>query len=381
MLFFQLVIQFVLAQELIEKNIEVKTNSSNPVQARTALMDQAVEKVSEEMIVAIIGEAKYQRNRAQIQSRVLKKSGRYIPFTKASDLVPVPGAAGFSMSVQLKVSPKNLEALLLENGLFYESDGTPLIVSFIQWVDRVQLRSFSWWSPGQNDKQSLLAKLSQETENSLKGALQKQNFYLIPTQAQRYGEALSRSEQVENLRLEDQQALAQKYSAQIFIQGRFSWGQLPNSRLWALTSHVQAMQAGNGRSIGEVFRQVELGVQVSDSALEKKAKELMEQVALEIAAQIVDAWQKGSLGSEVYRLRLVGRFNVIEREQAKLALESASKDLKSIRERKITPDELIFEFESATKPDKLKLSDLQVAGKRLRFEGVDGNELVYRLRR
>lgn len=373
----------ISSAEIIERSLEVKTETSNPVVARRELMDLATERVSEDLIKEIIGEAKFNRNRGLIKSKVYKLSGRYIPWSKASELKPA--APGFSLAVQLRVQRQNLEALLLEQGLFYESDGTPLIMPFVQWIDRVQMRSFGWWHGADKEKQSaFLSKLSLQTESALSGALQKQNFYLLPAQMQKYAEALALPERGESLRVDVQQNLAQKYSAQIFIQGNITIVKGSRSETYQLVARVAALQAANGRVITEYFRSFETDRGPMETVVERKSRDLLESLATELSAQIVGVWQKGALGADMYRLTFQGgALGPLDVEAIKAVFQSRIRDVKSIRERSLSSSMISFEIDSPLRPEQFRQQWplVQAGGKEYVAETDNIAEVIYTYRR
>ena len=111
--------------------------SSNPVssEAKREIMKKIIREVSEEQIIELIGEKAYSENRQLIRSRVIRNSGKYLPFLKTKHFRADGEQA--EMSVVLKLSVKSLRALLLQNGMLYGSQGLPTIVQFLQFENRL----------------------------------------------------------------------------------------------------------------------------------------------------------------------------------------------------------------------------------------------------
>ena len=375
-----------LAATVLEKTVEVRTETSNPVAARKELLDLASEKVTEDLLKEIIGEAKMQRNKAIIRSKVYKNSGRFIPWSKASDLKAndvKSGGKGFSMTVQLRIERESLEAVLLENGLFYESDGPPSILAMVHVADRIQMRSFSWWQGLDKRKtEPFLLKLNQSFENQLKQNLAKQNFYLLPALQQKYEETLTPSDRGETLRADQMQSLAEKFGAKIFLYGLISIGKGSRSDNFTIQAKVTAAQSNNSRVITEVLRQVETDRGNMEVVVERKSKDLFDTLASDLASQVVGAWQKGALGTEVYRLTLKGGWKPQDLDKIKLEITSAIRDIKNLRERTLEEKKLVFEYDSAVGPEVLrgKFSSVQWLGKQYVAEKDATNELVYTAR-
>ena len=127
--------QALAQRTLVERTFEGQSTQTNPVAARNEMISQATTKVSEDMINEIIGEAKFNRNKSLIENKIMKNWAQFIPFSKPGELKEIQ-PAGFSMTSLLKVNVDDLQALLLANGLFYESDGTPIALPVIRWVDK-----------------------------------------------------------------------------------------------------------------------------------------------------------------------------------------------------------------------------------------------------
>ena len=98
---------------LVERIQEVQSRQKNPVLARQEMVNQATDRVSETLIKEIIGEAKFNRNKVLIQSKIIRNAARYIPFSKPSELQPLE-PEGFKMTVTLRANVDELQALLLE---------------------------------------------------------------------------------------------------------------------------------------------------------------------------------------------------------------------------------------------------------------------------
>ena len=168
--------------ELLERTIEVSVQESNPNTASRILLEQATQRVSEDLIRETIGPAKYQRNQALVQTKVLKQSARFVPLAKPGDLIP--DDKGFKMSVLLKVNPDELQQVLLENGLFYDSDVAPLILPAVQFRDNIKGQNYSWWEGSQNG----LSKWSRDFEVKLRSSFWKNGFYVLRPQGYRFQE-------------------------------------------------------------------------------------------------------------------------------------------------------------------------------------------------
>ena len=370
-------------KNLVERTMEDSSKDKNPVIAKSEIISQITEKVSEDLIKEIIGEGKYLRNKPLIAVKILKQSARFIPFSKSGEIQPLT-PEGFKMSLTLKVSIDDLQALLLENGLFYESDGTPIVLPAIRIIDRVNSRTYFWWADAENANKAFLLKEGKTLEDHLKSSFFKNNFYLLKPLSQKFGDFLPASLKTENLTAEDWQKMAQKLGAQILVQGEFGLTKSQErSDAFALTLKLTAIQVMNGRVIAEVARTYETDGGAFEVVVERKLKEILEGPSQDLAGQVLEAWQKGALGASLYKLSIRGNLPLLQQEAFKEALKSKFREVKNVRERLISDDMIIFEVDSALSPKDLgqKAPRIEVGGFQMNLESASETEVIYRVKK
>lgn len=370
-------------KQLIDRTIEVQTNEKNPVIARTKLNQEATEKASMELIKEIIGESKFNRSRDLINSKIIRQSSRFIPISKTGDLEILPDG-GHKLTAVLKMSVSDLQSLLLENGLFYETDGTPIVIPAVRWVDRVQGSSYSWWSDRGAEQKPFLRRQSRSLEKVLKTAFAKQQFYILKPQEFRFQSILPDDFRSEVLSKDDWQSLAQRFSSQIVLDGEFVISKsTERSDAFTIEIRLTANQVMNGRTIAEVIRKFETDGGSFEVVVDRKMKEVSETVTQDIASQILEAWQKGSVGASLYKLTLKGRLPLIQQESFKEVLRSNVREIKNIRERLISSDQIVFEVDSALSPKEIgqKSPKIQLGTYEIMLESSSESEITYRLKR
>lgn len=374
---------FAQGKQLVERSVEVQSKDKNPLTARAEMTTAATEKVSVDMIKEIIGEAKFNRNRSVIFAKVIKNSPRYIPFSKPGEMQALPDG-GFKMTSLLKLSVSDLQSLLLENGLFYESDGTPSAIPAIRWLDRVNGQAYTWWSERAGDNKAFLKKQSRQLEADLKEAFAKQHFFVLKPQAGKLAETLPGDYKSETLRREDWQSIAERFSSQILLEGEISLNKSSErSDAFAVELKMSAVQMVNGRIIAEVARKFETAAGPFEAVVGKTLAEAMEMTSQDLASQVLDAWQRGAIGANLYKLTLRGRLPLIQQEAFKEVLKNQVREVKNIRERLISSDQMVFEVDSALGPKELgqKAPKIQVSGTELVLESASDTEAVYRVKK
>lgn len=367
---------------LVERVVEMTSTEKNQVVARQSMISQATQNVSQELIKEMIGEAKFNRNKAVITSKILNNSARYIPFTKPGDIREAP--TGFAMTVVMKVNPDDLQSMLLENGLLYESDGTPAVLPMVKFTDKVNSKSFVWWAEPENSNKSFLVKEVRFFEEKLKDAFAKVNFYALKPLSRRYFDILPSSYQSESLRPEDLQRLSQVFSAPILLEGSFQFLKSPNrSEAQMIEIKLTATQVSNGRVIAEVSRQFETDMGNFEVVVDRKMKEVLESTTQDLANQVLDAWQRGALGSSLYKLTIRGRIPLKEQEAFKTVLKNKVREVKNVRERLISSDSLTYEVDASIGPQELgkKAPQIDLQGYKLVLESATEAGAIYRASR
>jgi len=385
-LFFLLLSNPALAVEKIkwiEKTIEVETDEINPTLAKKDLIEKATVKASEDMIKDIIGEAKFSRNRTLIESNVIKRSARYVPFTRPGDLVALPNK-GFRLSVNLRISQDDLQSLLLENGLFYESDSTPILLPVVTITDKIGGRSYGWWQE-MDPKKIDLAKISRSIESGLKNSFWKNNFYVLRPQSMHYQDLLPSdsnhsffSFSSSNL---DWSAIAGQWNAQILLLGGMDINKsTQRSDAYLIGLHFSATQVLNGRSIAEVTRQYETDGGRMDLVVEQKLREVLDSVCSDLASQVLEAWQKGTIGSSVFRMTVNGRVPLPMQNVVKDAIRQQVREVKNVSERLIAANQLVLEVDTQLTPKEFqnKAPKITMPGYVLTAEDANDKEVTYK---
>jgi len=368
---------------LVERTVEVSIEEENSNLAKKALLEKATEKVSEDLIKEIIGEQKFQRNLQAIQ-KIIKNSIRYVPFSKPGEMQPYE--KGFKLSVMMKINQADLQKVLLENGLFYESDMAPILLPVMTIVDKVQSRQWGWWQPT-DIKMNDLIRISRVFESQLKSAFLRNNFYLIRPQALHYVEILPQQSGLSGLfssqviDFQSWQKIARPWNVQILVQGSIEIQKAQRQNAFLIQYKLSALHMQNGREIAEVIRTYETEAGVQEAVVEKKLREVSDVITTEIAAQVLDAWQKGTIGSNLFRLTINGKVPLKVQESLREYIKNQIREIKEVKERVISSDQLTLEIDSSINPKEISLKkpNLQLVGYSLVLESANENEVTYRL--
>ncbi|WP_413291462.1 hypothetical protein [Bdellovibrio sp. HCB337] len=368
------------AADLIEKSFTGTSTENTPQAARRDIQEKASQKVSEDLIKELIGEERFTKNKTLIQNKIQKLSNRYIPFAKPSELVQE--GSNYKMTVTLKVSVKDLKALLQENSLLAENDTVPLVLPVIAFTDKVDLKTFRWWKPEEGTNKAFLISQNRTFENALRGAFQKHNFYLVKTMP--LGLQIPRSYQNERLSLDDMQFFSQYFGAPLMIEGQVQYSKSPeSSNRYRIEIKLVALQVSNGRPIADVSRKFDTEMGAFETAVDKKIRESIDGTAQELASQVYEAWQRGSLGATILRLTFRGRIPFNQKEAFKEKLKTQVREIRNIRERFVTADSVAYEVDTGlnSKDFAAKLGNLEIDGRKWRPTEQTDTEVVLQLQR
>jgi hypothetical protein len=365
---------FAQNSRIIEKTVELSTTEKNASQARRELIEKTSQKVAEDTINEILGD-RASKNKRVIQ-KIVGEYPRYIPFSKIGDLKPI-GSGGFSIVCTYKVNVSDLESVLLENGLFYEGDVNPLVIPFVTFTDRVNEISSAWWKMREDPKGSKVSTHLKQIENVLRDKLSEIGFYLMkPMNSNLYNlnwDAISRLDS----RLEDRIDFAKSYNAQMIIVGEIEI-KAKDNKIFEILMSLSAYQTLNRRLVAEVVRKFDTAPGSYDFVVPKKLEQAYAQVFQDLSNQIFDTWQKGTLGSSVYKLTLKGKLPLLQQEAFKELVRSRALDIKNIRERFMTLSSTIYEFDSTASPKDIstKLNNLELAGFKFVIESANDEAIV-----
>jgi hypothetical protein len=366
---------------LVERVVEGTTPEKNPVLAKKNLIDAASEDATRTLTMEMIGEAKYNRNRTLIQNKIMKNSARFIPFLKSGQLQP-QADGGFKMSTVVKVSLNDLQAMLLENGLLYEMDGTPVVLPFVKIIDKVNGRNFIWWAEAEKADEVFVVKIAKQLEDALKSELQKDFFYLLRPVMHHWRESIPGNLQADNIRPEDQQWLAEKWGAQMLVSGDLTLSRHKDrADSFSIFGRLTATQVPNGRVVAEVVREYETEPGVFEAQVDRKIKSVLTTISADLSNQILDAWQKGAIGASLYKISVRGRLPIQHQETVKELFRNKVREIKSIRERSISVNEIIFEVDSGVSPAEIgkKAQVLEYPNGKLVLQSTSETEAIYRI--
>ena len=339
------------AQDVVEITVMGTSQKNTGSAARQEIFDRVVQETSVQYIKEILGDAKYEKNREIIKNKIIKNSSKYVLFMKGGN--PTPKGEVAEMEVTLKLSIKSLEALLLNEGLLYKLEGAPRALPMISVIDKVNSRSYSWWSAAPNEERSFLQTQAYYFNTKLREQLRPRGFYGLNPAFANYNVVNPEAFQIENLPTEDFLFLGEYYQSQIVVRGEIAFKPSESSQSFILEIKLVALHSGNGRVVGEVIRSFETELGVFQKVVGEKLAQVSEQVAQDLAVQLHDAWKSGTFGASLISLAVIGDLDYQQLNQFKKLLLTQVKDVKTLKERFFAPGRVTFELDSSVNARQL----------------------------
>ncbi len=334
------------AQEVLELTVEGVSQKEDKNMARQEIFDKVINETSLNYIRDLIGAQKLEKNRTLIQNKVLKNSNKYVLFIKGTPLAAA--APDTKINVSLKLSIKNLENLLLEEGLLYKTEGPPRVLPFVTFVDRTQGQTFVWWQE-RSTASPILMEVAGIFFRKLKDSLSKTGFYCMDPLKAPVALGWPPFLRQEAMGFEESQIASELMGAQMVIRGQMVIDRSKTrSDAFRLDWKLTALQAGNGRVIGEVIRSYETESGNFNHVVAKKVGEVTEKMAADLSTQLSEAWKSGTFGSNLIRLSVRGPLDYMQLQTLKKSIQEQVKEVRTLKERLFEPGQIVFEVDATT---------------------------------
>lgn len=330
-------------QDLVEYTEEGRSESKDIVQAKQDAIQDAIEKVSSKIIREIIGDSKFDRQFSSIKSKIISQSDKYIPFIKTSS--SKVDAEQTRMNVTMKVALKNLEILLQKNGFLSATEGPAIVLPILMYSDLVNHKSIRWWVDSPEVLNPFLLNIQKDYIENLKKSFLSMGFHVLDPQTWQYRRQVPNHLQIESLRTQDQQLLAESFKAQLVVKGDI---QIENSKLpqtYKIVMKFLILHVGNGRVIADSVRSAETEAGAFASVVPKKLEILNQEMNSDLTSQVSEAWTKGTLTTVPVRLAIRGNFEYRTLENIKEDIKQQIRNVRSISERLFTGNQIELDID------------------------------------
>lgn len=350
------------AQDVLDLTETVTASKREEIPSREQIFKDVSSKVAKEYVRQILGDSKFERSQKTLLTRIYPRADRYIPVMRNSNFEPGPDGK-LTSSITMKLSIKDLREMLLKEGLLSTNEGTPTVVTFISISDRVNAKSHRWWLPDPVSGGGSLLEYSQKSLKVMKDEFNERGFFVADPQTRDLKDLIPPIFLNDSYKTEDLSFLGEYLGYEIVVSGKIVFSRsLDNPNSFGINVDIQAIQSANGQSIAEVARTFEIkGGGAFEWAISNNFGNAMAEASKELASQVQEVWQKGTLGSDLLRMVLSGDIEYKELENFKMEA-SRLPEVKLLRERLFERGAVTFEVGSSVSPailaDKLKASKL-----------------------
>lgn len=333
-----------------------------------------------QQVIEIVGEAAFQKNKAAIEEKILKKTSAYIPFVNAGE--PEKQRDGsWTVPVELKISYASLRKALLDHGFLGSNAGASSLLPLISFTDRARSLNLRWWTNDQKPEQKQLAQLQSLLHAKLAEEIKKQNLvFAVPPDAEQ--NALLESLRQERPSPSDQTAIANFFKSAMLIRGDVRL--LPSNTAGSGTVAVKLQvipSSSPDRVIAEVVREFSSDANASslDAGIRTKAATEFALLAKDLAAQVQAAWQRGTVGTNFLSLAVRGNLNPLQQTAFKTSFVRAVREARDVKERLFERNQVVYEVDFSGDANQFisRVKALKFAGFDIRVpDGQAGSRLV-----
>ena len=338
---------------------EGTAKASSAPEAAREIQNTVIGEIARAQAIEILGEKRYLKNKNMVESKIVKQSAKFIPFVSPG--VPVQNPDGtWKMTVELKMSKASLRKMVLDAGLMNDADGPSAILPMIGFIDRKNGVSLRWWQGEPKDEaHKFLSSISVTFHDRLQTEFSKQGFHLIRPLGTSVS-PLPEAYRADRLAAADQGFVADFYSVPMIMKGDVRFRESRDSAGIVMgVIKLEVVQASSGRTVAEVSRQFETEPGVFEAVLRTKLGLETPELAKDLATQVLEAWQRGTLNSNLIRLSVRGALTPKQLTELKNGLVQNVHEVKSLKERAFEPGQILFEVDYTGEPgplaEKLKI--------------------------
>lgn len=370
--------------ELLSLNVEGTSKATSAVEAAREIQAQVIGDTARAQVIDVMGEKRFQKNKAMIENKIIRQSAKYIPYVNQGSPMPQPDGS-WKMNVEMKLSPASLRKMILDAGLLNDADGPASILPMVALVDRGRGVSLRWWQgEPKDDAHKYLAQLSRTFHEKAQAEFSRQGFHLIKPQ-ETQSSPLPEPYRADHPSGADLIFVSDFYNAPMIMKGDIRFRDSREAAGVVLCSiKIQVVQATSGRTVAEVSRQIETEPGPMETVLRNKLSMELPEISKDLATQVLEAWQRGTLNTNLIRLTLKGHLTPRQLSEFKTGLVQSVHEVKSLKERSFESNTVSFEVDYSGEPaqlaDRLKAMRLNTFDTKVSDSGDKGISMEIKTR-
>lgn len=371
---------------LMTLTLEGTSKASSSVEAAREIQNTLTAETARSQIIDIIGEKRYQKYKNSVESKIIKQSAKFIPFVAPGQPVAQPDGS-WKMPLELKLSASSLRKMIINAGLLNDAEGPAALLPLIAFVDRKSGALLRWWQgEPKDDSHKFLSQLSSELHSRLQTEFSRQGFHLIKPLGLRVS-PLPEALRSDRLSGADVSFVSDYFGAPMVLRGDVRFREMRNggarsAAVGQIALKLEVLQVSTGRVVAEVSRQFDADGATYEPAVRSKLAAEMPEIAKDLASQVLEAWQRGTLSSNVVRLTLNGQLTPKQLGEFKSSLLQGVRDVKVMKERLFEFGHVVYEVDYAGEfgPLEEKLKGLKMTAFDTRVSKAGETGLVMEVR-
>jgi hypothetical protein len=331
--------------ELLVTKVDGTSKAVSPVDAAREIQESVSAEAARSHVLEILGEKRYQKNKALIDGRIIRQASKFIPFVNAAQPVQQPDGS-WKASVELRVDTASLRRMILEAGLLNDAEGPASMLPLISFVDRSKGVLNRWWIGEPKDEANrFLSQVAKQFHETFQGEFSRQGFHMIRPQGSQTS-PLPEAYRVERPSQSDLVYISDYFMAPLVVRGDVRFRESRGIQGAFIGSvKLQVQHVASGRIVAEVTRQFETDAGGFENVVRAKLKTETPEIAKDLAVQVLEAWQRGTLNTNSIRLAVRGELSPKQLSDLKSGLVSNVREVKAIKERLFEGRQVHFELD------------------------------------
>lgn len=351
----------------ISKESTITTSSKSPFEVAREIQSSILSETARAQAIEIMGEKRYAKNKTLVESKIIRQSAKFIPFVNPGQPTQQPDGT-WKMTVELKLSRASLRKMIFDAGFMSDADGPAAILPMVSFSDRKSGVSSKWWKGEPKDEaHKFLGQVSEVFHEQMQKEFVKQGFHAVKPLV--FVESvMPEAYRVDHPSHSDLSFISEFFGTPMIMRGDLriresrDMGGLPGAQIGV---KLEVVQSVSGRLIAELSRQIEVdGISSYEAAVVQKLKIEMPDLAKDLASQVLEAWQRGALSSNVMRLQVRGNLNPKQLNDLKSSLLQSVREIKGLKERSFEGGVTVFEMDYSGEATGVieRLKGLHLAG-------------------
>lgn len=278
---------------------------------------------------------------------------------------------------KFQILTENLKTLLVEQNFLAEQSQFMTVLPLIEFIDETDKTNYQWWRHRKTSEKKPLVDASNSIYDSLAEDFFKVGLRLINPIRRNDYEILPNTLRIDSFKDEDLIYISNFLDAQLLLKGTVKITQPENSSTKLANIHIDVLNPKASKLVLSIDKKVT----ESSSWFERKnildfLQEELKSSGNDLASQIFENWQRGTLSSHTYTIEINGQFNLEEQGRLKQKISSALPELKSLKERSLSQKGLVFEAETQLTSELLSEKILGIKGIKLKRDLKANDQMI-----